>query len=57
MLEVERDAAEVAAMLTNLLDPSKGDNARRMREKDNFLFQTTLVNPLMNHSDEFTRQK
>ena len=44
-------------MLGGLLDRSKGEDARRQREKENFLYNTLLANPLRQSTDEFTHQK
>ena len=44
-------------MLGGLLDRSKGEDARRRREKENFLYNTLLANPLRQSTDEFTHQK
>ena len=54
-LEIKQDAEEVTLMLGGLLDHSKGEDARRQREKENYLYSAMLVNPLLRSTDEFTR--
>ena len=44
-------------MLGGLLDPTAGEEARRQREKENFLYSNKIENPLLGSTDEFTRKK
>ena len=44
-------------MLRGLLDPTAREEARRQREKENYLYSNDLANHVLGSTDEFTRKK